>query len=384
MANNYVKISEAADLAGVTDVQYLHKLVKKGELPARYELRGKMKYWFVDISSPRFKKLLKREGAPKQITRRKALTYLFDWEEWEAMCRTGEVLTTRRCSEDTIAGYKYRITKFFKQYNYFDRDTLRKALNEYELKVTLQNDYFASRQWTYRAMVTVAKYYIYKGYREPGFLADIAQIKPKKRVSHSKRHCHTPDVLDKAFASLKEITQKNFRAYSPYNEILISTFINLAFQTGARNGELCRIRLNDIDWHKGPFGSITLHGKGGKIRVVGITEDLKLCIEEYLKARPKTVCEYLLVWQIADKVGPMHPRLFARRLSTLAKRMEGVERFHPHSLRHSAITNFFRLGLPAAYIRDIAGHADLSTTNIYAQPNENDIVEAMGNLKRCK
>jgi integrase/recombinase XerD len=40
---------------------------------------------------------------------------------------------------------------------------------------------------------------------------------------------------------------------------------------------------------------------------------------------------------------------------------------HPHSLRHSRAMHLYDAGVPLPYIRDILGHADLSTTEIYAR-----------------
>jgi len=40
---------------------------------------------------------------------------------------------------------------------------------------------------------------------------------------------------------------------------------------------------------------------------------------------------------------------------------------HPHVLRHSRAMHLYDAGVPLPYIRDILGHVDLSTTEIYAR-----------------
>ena len=40
---------------------------------------------------------------------------------------------------------------------------------------------------------------------------------------------------------------------------------------------------------------------------------------------------------------------------------------HPHVLRHSKAMHLYEAGVPLPYIRDILGHVDLSTTEIYAR-----------------
>jgi len=39
----------------------------------------------------------------------------------------------------------------------------------------------------------------------------------------------------------------------------------------------------------------------------------------------------------------------------------------PHTLRHSKAVHLYEAGVPLPYIRDILGHIDLSTTEIYAR-----------------
>jgi integrase/recombinase XerD len=39
----------------------------------------------------------------------------------------------------------------------------------------------------------------------------------------------------------------------------------------------------------------------------------------------------------------------------------------PHILRHSKAMHLYEAGVPLPYIRDILGHVDLSTTEIYAR-----------------
>ncbi|MGB8381034.1 MAG: tyrosine-type recombinase/integrase [Dermatophilaceae bacterium] len=39
----------------------------------------------------------------------------------------------------------------------------------------------------------------------------------------------------------------------------------------------------------------------------------------------------------------------------------------PHVLRHSRAMHLYDAGVPLPYIRDILGHVDLSTTEIYAR-----------------
>ena len=52
MEDSFLPLREAALLAE-TDVHYLHKLAKAGKVAARTEKRGKLNYWYIDISCSR-------------------------------------------------------------------------------------------------------------------------------------------------------------------------------------------------------------------------------------------------------------------------------------------------------------------------------------------
>jgi hypothetical protein len=115
MAENWLPIAEAARLADVSNVQWLHKLRKKGELPAYCQQKGQLKYWYVDINCERFQRLLHRNNKDYQ-PEPPSTREIIDWDEWEAMCRCGEEIVTKACSERTIKNYRRLIEKFLRAY----------------------------------------------------------------------------------------------------------------------------------------------------------------------------------------------------------------------------------------------------------------------------
>jgi integrase len=370
---NYKPRGEAAKLAQC-DVSYLEKLTKKGELDAYCEKHGKQSKWYVNVDCPRFQKLLARLE-PGKAAKELPTVQRLDWSEWEMMCRMGDrSLVKRRCSDDTIEAYRYWITRFFSEHLVLGRESLRAALYRYEKDITAERDYYASRHFLYRACMTVARYYVYKGYESQTFVDGLASLRPAKAIEKRRVTAHTQDQVFDVLSALQEAkTKKNTAAYSEYDELLNGTFILAAFMTAARNSELCGIRLKDINWRE---GKITLHGKGGKIRAVGMPPPLAKAIKRYLAKRPASELEYLFLWKRGEEHGRMYHRYFARRMRRLVKYVEGVDRFNPHSLR-AAATTFMLKFMSAAEVRDAVGHAELATTNIYAQPTEKDIVDSM-------
>ena len=139
--------------------------------------------------------------------------------------------------------------------------------------------------------------------------------------------------------------------------------ISLLYATGIRREELANIILSDIDNNS---QTITITGKGNKVRVVPIGENTYDDLKRYLSQRE----EYL------QTKGTMTPHLFLNRtgnrltvrsVDRLVKeyaRFQGMD-FTPHTLRHSFATHLLENGADLLLIKEILGHSSLSTTQKY-------------------
>ncbi|MCP4685208.1 MAG: tyrosine-type recombinase/integrase [bacterium] len=139
--------------------------------------------------------------------------------------------------------------------------------------------------------------------------------------------------------------------------------MSMLYGTGVRREELSRIELPDIDMSRGLLRVI---GKGNKERVVPLGDTTKEDLEKYLSKRE----EFL------DKSDGLSPALFLNRngeklsvrsIDRLVKefgRAQGVD-LTPHALRHSLATHLLENGANLMLIKEILGHASLSTTQKY-------------------
>ena len=139
--------------------------------------------------------------------------------------------------------------------------------------------------------------------------------------------------------------------------------IAMLYVTGVRREELAGIDLQDIDSRQ---WLVRVIGKGSKERVVPIGESTAGDLKTYLAKRD----------QFMGEVGGKSPALFLNRrgerltvrsVDRLVKqfgRGEGLD-FTPHTLRHSFATHLLENGADLMLIREILGHASLSTTQKY-------------------
>ena len=148
----------------------------------------------------------------------------------------------------------------------------------------------------------------------------------------------------------------------------------LAYDTAARVQELCDLDVADIR-RCNPM-TVTLRGKGSKTRYVPVMEPTARLIADYLEHRDP----HRGLGTDADPLfcGPNHSRLTRSGVAKLLARHVRAVRGRdagwapglpvtPHTLRRSRAMHLVQAGVNLIYIRDLLGHADVSTTEIYAR-----------------
>lgn len=151
-----------------------------------------------------------------------------------------------------------------------------------------------------------------------------------------------------------------------------TVLLTLAYDTGARVQELCDLDIADI---RGSTPIIvTIHGKGSKIRYLPVMEPTARLLATYLDHRqphPGTGTSPLFT-------GPNHTRLTRSGIAKILTRHVQAVRardpgwapslnISPHTLRRSRAMHLIQAGVNLIYIRDLLGHADIATTEIYAR-----------------
>jgi len=142
------------------------------------------------------------------------------------------------------------------------------------------------------------------------------------------------------------------------------------YDTAARVQELADLTVRDIRLDNPAMAALT--GKGRKTRHVPIDTSTAALLAAYLAERH------------LDSPGREdHPVFFNQHRSKLSRggiawilrkyQAQATDpalanaRLSPHILRHSRAMHLYDAGIPLPYIRDILGHVDLSTTEIYAR-----------------
>lgn len=133
--------------------------------------------------------------------------------------------------------------------------------------------------------------------------------------------------------------------------------VDFLYSTGCRVSEVSALDVASVDFEK---KEIVVLGKGDKQRKVYLTDVAALHLKEYLSER-KVASKALFT----SKSGK---RLSKNGIEAACKRIEkksGVKNIHPHRFRRTLITDLLNSGMSLQEVAILAGHEDVSTTQIY-------------------
>lgn len=144
--------------------------------------------------------------------------------------------------------------------------------------------------------------------------------------------------------------------------------LELLFSTGLRVSELCSL-TNDLDIKLDEF---SIRGKGGKVRVVFLSDEAKKCIKEYLSLR-EDMSDALFVPIMSDQPESKKkeiPRGLDRRtIERIVKKYATIagisKKITPHVIRHVFATDLLSNGADLRSVQAMLGHANIATTQIY-------------------
>ena len=182
---------------------------------------------------------------------------------------------------------------------------------------------------------------------------EIAFVNPFAKVPMPKKSKHLPkamakDDFDKIIAAATTLRDK--------------AILYTMRDTGCRAGEVCRMTLDRCYLDK---GYILVTGKGDKDRFVFVGEIAVNALRAYITSeRPQGRGDYLFFRRFGE---PLQVSTLDQLLRRLAKRAGVTHQHNPHSIRHALGRDFIMDGGDVATLKDILGHEQIETTDIYTK-----------------
>ena len=143
-----------------------------------------------------------------------------------------------------------------------------------------------------------------------------------------------------------------------------AAMLELLYSCGLRVSECCELRFQDLSLeHK----YLRVMGKGSMERLIPMSDTAVARIMDYIPIRQeiqeKPGCRDFL---FLSRLGrPLSRQMVFMVIKELAKEVGIRKSISPHTLRHSFATHLLEGGASLSAIRDMLGHADIATTEIY-------------------
>lgn len=241
-------------------------------------------------------------------------------------------------SASTLSNYIRRIALFVIHFERLPEQVSEDEVNEY--LVGLARDPKAPSRSSFKHMVYGLRYY----YRLLGM--------SKKAIAlpSLKQDTKLPVVLNRQ--ELKML----FAAPALLKHRVI---LALIYSAGLRGQEVINLRISDVD-----FERMVIHirqSKYKKDRIVPLASAMAIGLKKYLSA------EHPLVWLFNGKEpdGRYSVKGLSWVMRESLKKTTISKSVNLHSLRHSYATHLLEQGLNIVTLRDLLGHADISTTMVY-------------------
>ncbi len=301
-------------------------------------------------------------------------------------------LTLQGCSQKTVQEYLFDLRTFFRFLlaREQDIDPLSKEFNEIDVRsvglerlgrVHTEDIYeflfyikqkrgnqWAARSRKLSALRSLYKYLVARRhYLDYNPTANLDSPKPKKAL---------PKVLtlEESIRLLEAVENDKESKFRVRDYAIITLFLNC----GMRVSELVGINISDID---SELRSVRVTGKGNKERIVFLNEACQYALVAYLAERKSP--KYATVHDKALFLSRLEQRISVKTVQAMVYKylaMAGLEVKHysVHKLRHTAATLMYQSGkVDVRVLKEILGHEQLNTTQIYTHVNDQNMEDAM-------
>lgn len=182
------------------------------------------------------------------------------------------------------------------------------------------------------------------------------EVNPVAMLSGRKKPKRVPEVVrDRDMERLIDtMPDEGFEAVR--DRLIVDMF----YETGIRRAELVGLDVADVDFS---CRQVKVLGKRDKERIVPIGDGLVDAIRSYLDARAGVArCDALFVSSRGARISAT--KVYEVVRAALGS-VPGLKKCSPHVLRHSFATAMLDNGADLESVRELLGHNELGTTQIY-------------------
>jgi site-specific recombinase XerD len=267
-----------------------------------------------------------------------------------------ECISMNRYSEMTIKSYRTDLKIFLEFCNSEDKE----GINDINQKLVKR---FIAKSYTDGLAATTISRRLSATRRFFSFAHQNDYIKQNyiSYLKNPKVSRKLPEIIsvNEFDAVLTNIDKATEESNDNYDGCLHVVIFELLYGCSLRVSEVCNLRVSNVDLHG---KQLKVLGKGNKERIIPIGDKSIPSIIKYLEARKSYCDNYLLINRKGKRI---NSRFVHRIVGKYLSEVTSLERKNPHLLRHSSATHLLDNGADLLAIKEILGHSNLSTTQIY-------------------
>ncbi|MBR4742133.1 MAG: tyrosine recombinase XerC [Desulfovibrio sp.] len=189
---------------------------------------------------------------------------------------------------------------------------------------------------------------------------------PSVDIHNPKQEKKEPRVLnvDEMFAVLESGQAQTPLALRDY------ALVELLYGTGLRISEALQLTVEMVQ----QVDLLKVLGKGGKERIVPLTDKAKLRLQQWLKVRNCLAKEGVRALFVGAQGKPLNRREAQRITERLSEKAQVNTPLSPHGCRHAYATHLLSAGMDLRTVQELLGHSRLSTTQHYTQISLNNLI----------
>lgn len=161
----------------------------------------------------------------------------------------------------------------------------------------------------------------------------------------------------------------------------IKDIVEFALYSGCRISEIINLEWPDVDFEN---KTITIRNKVGfttktkKFRVIPMSAKLEEILRRKLAERVLSQWQYVFGKENGYKYDTCY---VSRKFKKYLNRANLPSKFHFHCLRHTFATNFIKSTHNIYYAKNLLGHSNIKTTEIYLHADNDSLLKAMNQME---
>ena len=259
----------------------------------------------------------------------------------------------RKFSKNTIRGYKKDLIQFDEFLSKYDTSLNFLNIDKTAIQFYIQNcsKKNMADKTLLRKVSTIKSFFRYLT-QENLIDYNISNLIPSPKVAKKIPHYLSKNKI-KELMSLPDLSTKK--------GLMHKSILEIFYSTGLRISELAEIKTKNLDLNK---NILKVLGKGNKERIVIIGKIASESIKNYLRVSKNSDNIYL--YPSSNKMNShISVSYVYKMVKKYLSKITNNEKMSPHSLRHSFATHLLNNGADLMSVKELLGHDDLSSTQIY-------------------